>query len=94
MQLYAILRRHAWQAPEDLGAAAERAGKAGNEDLPNDVRWIRSYVLSERAGDFGTVCIYEAASAEALQQHARLASIPADEVIPVMNTVVVRPDPT
>jgi sporulation protein YlmC with PRC-barrel domain len=41
----------------------------------------------------GTVCIYEASSPEALIEHARRADLPADEIIAVADTVIVRPDP-
>jgi hypothetical protein len=41
----------------------------------------------------GTVCIYEAASPEAIRRHASLADLPVTEIIPVADTVVVRPDP-
>jgi sporulation protein YlmC with PRC-barrel domain len=61
--------------------------------MSDDVRWIRSYVLDEGAGTVGTVCIYEASSPEALIEHARRADLPADEIIAVADTVIVRPDP-
>ena len=93
MQLYAILRRSGWRSPEDLQEAAARSTKVGNEDMPDDVRWIRSYVLDEGAGTVGTVCIYEATSPEAIRKHASLADLPVDEIIGVADTVVVRPDP-
>jgi hypothetical protein len=57
------------------------------------VRWIRSYVLAEESGEVGTVCIYEADSPEAIRAHADAADLPVDEIIPVADTVVVRPDP-
>jgi hypothetical protein len=93
MQLYAILRRSGWRSAEDLGAAAQRSTRVGDEDMPDDVRWIRSYVLDEGAGTVGTVCIYEATSPEAIRKHASLADLPVDEIIAVADTVVVRPDP-
>jgi hypothetical protein len=58
-----------------------------------DVRWIRSYVLDEGGGRLGTVCVYEASSPEAIREHASRAKLPADEVIPIADTVIVRPDP-
>ena len=61
--------------------------------MPDDVRWIRSYVLDEGAGAVGTVCVYEATSPEAIRQHADLADLPVDEIIAVADTVIVRPDP-
>ena len=93
MQLYAILRREGWRSGAELEEAAARSTKVGNEDMPDEVRWIRSYVLDEGGGSVGTVCIYEATSPEALRKHANLADLPVDEVIAVLDTVIVRPDP-
>jgi hypothetical protein len=93
MELYAILRRSGWRSGAELEEAAARSTKVGNEDMPDDVRWIRSYVLDEGGGSVGTVCIYEASSPEAIQKHAQLADLPVDEIIKIADTVVVRPDP-
>ena len=93
MNMYAILRRGGWRSPEDLGAAAERSRQVGDEEMSDDIRWIRSYVLEEGGGSVGTVCIYQATSPEAIREHAQRADLPVDEIIPVVDTVVVRPDP-
>ena len=93
MDLYAILRRSGWRSGAELEQAAERSTKVANEQMPDDVRWIRSYVLEEDCGPVGTVCIYEATSPQAIREHARLAELPLDEVVPIADTVVVRPDP-
>ncbi len=93
MNTYAILRRGAWASPEELGEAAGRSRAVGDGEMANDIRWIRSYVLSEPDGRVGTVCIYEASSPEAIREHASRAQLAADEIIPVADTVVVRPDP-
>jgi hypothetical protein len=93
MNLYAILRRSGWKSAGDLEVAAGRSMKVGDEDMPDDIRWIRSYVLEEGAGTVGTVCIYQASSPEAIRKHAQLADLPVDEIIPIADTVVVRPDP-
>jgi sporulation protein YlmC with PRC-barrel domain len=93
MELYAILRRSGWRSPEELGEAAARSTKVGNEEMADDVRWIRSYVLQEGDGSVGTVCIYEATSPEAIREHASKADLPVDEIIAVADTVIVRPDP-
>jgi Protein of unknown function (DUF4242) len=92
METYVILRRSGWRDGEDLRVAAERSALEG-EKTPDEVRWIRSYVLAEEDGTLGTVCIYQASSPEAIFEHARRAELPADEIIPVADTVVVRPDP-
>ena len=44
-------------------------------------------------GALGTVCIYEASSEDAIRQHAAAADLPVSEIIPIADTVVVRPDP-
>jgi hypothetical protein len=93
MNLYAILRRSGWSSPEELQEAAARSTRVGNEEMPDEVRWIRSYVLEEGGGSVGTVCIYEATSPEAIRRHASLADLPVDEIIAVADTVVIRPDP-
>ncbi len=94
MNTYVILRRSGWKSPEDLQVAAERSGKVGDEEMSDDIRWIRSYVLEEGGGTVGTVCIYQATSPEAIREHASRADLPADEIIPVADTVMVRPDPS
>ena len=92
MQLYGIRRRNAWASAADLEAAAARSTEEGDKD-GSGVRWIRSYVLSEESGELGTFCVYEADSPEAIRAHADAAGLPADEIVPIADTVVVRPDP-
>src|SRR5881296_1897382 len=93
MQQYAILRRKGWRSVEDLQEAAARSSRVGDEEMSDDIRWIRSYVLEEGGGSVGTVCIYQATSPEAIRDHASRADLPVDEIIPVVDTVIVRPDP-
>lgn len=93
MNTYVILRRSGWRSPEDLQAAAARSTKVGEEEMSDDIRWIRSYVLEEDGGSVGTVCVYQASSPEAIREHASKADLPVDEIIPVADTVLVRPDP-
>jgi thiamine biosynthesis protein ThiC len=92
MKTYAITRRRGWQSAEELEEAAERSTAEGDK-MSGDVRWIRSYVLAEEDGSVGTVCIYQATSAEAVREHADAARLPADEIIEVADTVIVREDP-
>ena len=93
MKTYAILRRSGWQSAAELEEAAGRSTKVGNEDMPDEVRWIRSYVLEEGGSSVGTVCIYQATGEDAIRKHGELADLPVDEVIPIADTVIVRPDP-
>lgn len=93
MNTYVILRRSGWRSPDELELAAARSSKVGDEEMSDDIRWIRSYVLEEGEGSVGTVCIYQATSPEAIRDHADRADLPVDEIIPVADTVLVRPDP-
>lgn len=93
MQTYVILRRKGWKSGAELEEAAARSKQVGDEEMSDDIRWIRSYVLDEGSGPVGTVCIYQASSPDAIREHAQRADLPADEIIPVADTVVVRPDP-
>ena len=93
MKTFVILRRNGWRSAEELGEAAERSRQVGDEEMSDDIRWIRSYVLAEEGGSVGTVCIYQATSEQAIREHASRADLPADEIIEVADTVVVRPDP-
>ena len=92
MDTYVILRRSGWSSPAELQAAAERSTQVGNEEMSDDIRWIRSYVLDEGEG-LGTVCIYQATSPEKIREHADRADLPVTEIIEVADTVIVRPDP-
>jgi hypothetical protein len=92
MDLYVIVRRNGWPTPGDLEAAAARSTTEGDK-ADSGVRWIRSYVVSEESGGVGTFCIYEADSPEAIRAHADAADLPVDEIVPVADTVIVRPDP-
>jgi hypothetical protein len=94
MDTYVILRRNGWASPAELEEAAARSSRVGDEEMADDVRWIRSYVLEEGGGSVGTVCVYEATGPDAVREHARRAELPADEVVKVVDTVLVRPDPS
>jgi len=92
MNTYVILRRKFWNGAEDLEKSASISARVGSEEMSNDVKWIRSYVVKEE-GQLGTVCIYQGTSPEAIREHARRAGMPADEVIPIENLVVINEDP-
>ena len=92
MKLYAIRRRGGWDSAEGVQAAA-RSAQVGDEEMSDDIRWIRSYVVHEPDGSFGTVCIYRASSPKKIREHASRSDMPATEIFEVADTVVVRPDP-
>jgi hypothetical protein len=93
MDLYMIRRPSARANEAELEKTAEISARIGNEDMPDKVRWIRSYVVKESDGRLGTACIYEAVDQEALREHARCVGMPGDDILPIGATVVVRPDP-
>jgi hypothetical protein len=93
MDTYVILRRNGWASGADLEEAAAKSSQVGDEEMSDDIRWIRSYVIEEPGGGLGTVCIYQGSSEEKVREHADRAGLPADEVIKVADTVLVRPDP-
>jgi Protein of unknown function (DUF4242) len=92
MNLYAIRRRDFWGTPESLQETAAKSAQVG-EEMADDVRWIRSYVVQEDSGKLGTVCIYQGTSAEKVREQAERTGMPADEVTLVLDTVLVREDP-
>jgi hypothetical protein len=92
METYAILRRHGWQTPDELGAAGKRSGEVGAE-MADDIYWIRSYAIEEEDGTIGTVCIYMASSPEKIREHADRVGMPVTEIWPVGDTIVINPDP-
>ena len=65
----------------------------GDEEMSEDIRSIRSYVVQEEDGTLGTVCIYQASSEEKIREHASRAELPATEILAVADTVLVRLDP-
>ncbi len=93
MDTYAIRRKNAWGSAEEVQGVGGRSKEIGDSEFSSDVRWIRSYVLVEDDGTLGSVCIYQATSPEAIREHAHRVGMPADEIYPVADTVIIRPDP-
>jgi len=91
MDTYAIRRKNAWQSPEEI--PADRSKQVADDEFPSDIRWIRSYVIAEEDGTLGSLCIYQATSPEAIRKHAHRVGMPADEILNVADTVIIRPDP-
>ena len=92
MQTFVILRRGAWPTHGALEKSGETSARIGDEEMSDKVRWIRSYV-TEEDGKVGTVCIYQGVDEAAIREHADRAGMVAQAVIPVSDTLVVRPDP-
>jgi hypothetical protein len=93
MKMYAIRRRNAWGSAEELEGVGARSKEVADGEFPDDIRWIRTYVIAEADGTLGSVCIYEASDIDAVRKHAGRVGMPADEVDEIVDTVIVRPDP-
>lgn len=93
MNTYAIRRLKAWQSPAEVEQVAARSKAVADSDFPQDIRWIRSYVIAEADGSLGSICIYQASDPEAIRRHAQRVGMPADEILDVADLVVFRPDP-
>src|SRR5690606_8942319 len=93
MQTFFIRRRSNWKDANELSVTAGVSARVGNEEMPDRVRWIRSYVVREDDGRLGTVCIYQGTDEAAIREHAHRAGMSADEIVPIGDTVVVRDDP-
>jgi hypothetical protein len=42
MNTYVILRRSGWRSGDELGEAAARSSQVGDDEMSDDIRWIRS----------------------------------------------------
>jgi Nickel responsive protein SCO4226-like len=93
MNTYVIRRKLAWQSPAEVERVAARSKEVAESDFPDEIRWIRSYVIAEGDGTLGTACIYQASDPDAIRRHAQRVGMPADEIWDVADTVIIRPDP-
>lgn len=93
MQLYVIRRPAAWADLKELEAAGAKSARIGDEEMPDRVRWIRSYVVHEPDGRIGTYCIYQARDEDSIREHAARVGMPGNEFHRVATTVVIRDDP-
>ncbi|MGZ5917246.1 MAG: nickel-binding protein [Methyloceanibacter sp.] len=85
MDLYVIRRPSAWANVQELEAAGAKSARIGNDEMPNRVRWIRSYVVKESDGRIGTVCVYQARDPESIRacktrRHARRRDLSGPQV--------------
>jgi hypothetical protein len=90
--VYLVPRTRAWLSEEEVAAATDCL-PAVNDTLREDIRWIRSYVVSEDDGTYSAYCLYEATSPEVLRRHADAMRFPTDAIKPVTETIVAAPDP-
>lgn len=76
MALFIIEREFAEQL--ELSTEGTQQIKEVNEEI--GVEWLYSFL---RADGKKTYCLYEAANAEVLMEHARVLGIPADVIVEV-----------
>ena len=93
MKLYAIRRLNAWGSPAEVEQVGARSKQVADDEFQTDIRWIRSYVIAEEDGSLGSICIYQASSPEAIRKHAQRVGMPADQILDIADTVIIRPDP-
>ena len=82
MDTYVILRPQRLGRRAALEQAAAKSTQVGDEEMSDDIRWIRSYVIEEPDGGLGTVCIYQGSSEEKVREHAERAGLPPTSSVP------------
>ena len=67
MQTFFIRRKSNWKDTSELSTTAGVSARVGNEEMPDKIRWICSYVVREDDGRLGTVCIYQGTDEAAIR---------------------------
>jgi hypothetical protein len=91
MDLCMIRRQDGWKTGEEPEVVAKRSTEVAESDFPDDIRWIRS--CGEREGRAARHRLHLPSIERAVRDHAAGVGMPADEVPPIVDTVIVRPDP-
>ncbi|MBS1133201.1 MAG: hypothetical protein H6R02_342 [Burkholderiaceae bacterium] len=91
MQTYVVRRSNIAATAAELDAALTRLRSFEEKPHSLNARWIRSYALREADGRFGLACVFQSDSVQTLKRHAELTRAPAQEILPVATTVLVRP---
>ncbi|WP_395157033.1 DUF4242 domain-containing protein [Ilumatobacter sp.] len=88
MQSYLIERNFGHITPEQLAAGGSKSKQCAVEDFADTIVWKQSHAVDTTDG-LVTYCLYEAASEEAIREHAAAAGLPCDKISAVQ---VVGPD--
>jgi Protein of unknown function (DUF4242) len=86
MPTYVIRRPAIAASAAELDAALTRLRCFEDTPAAARARWIHSCALREPDGRFGLLCVFEADSVQALEQHAASTGLPAREILPVAAT--------
>lgn len=93
MPTYLIFHRGAWETEAEVDDAFAFAARVEDEEMNNQISSLRYYVIEEEDGTLGAVCSVQAEDEDVARDHAQRSELPADEVVPVLDTVIVRDDP-
>lgn len=88
--VHLVRRRGCWAGPDEVDAVLTAAREAADRRRPRETCWLSSHVVQEPDGRLGSLCLYQAIDAAALQAHAVEAGLPADEITPVFGRILVR----
>ena len=86
-----VRRRRGWPNALEYAQSLADAGLiAADARLARRLSWLHSYTVREDDGSLGSFCLYQAADASALVDHAERAGLPATEITPVLGRIVFR----
>ncbi len=93
MQTYLILQRGAWETEAEVDDAFALSARIEDEEMQDRLKAIRYYVIEEEDGTLGAMFVVQADDEDVALEHAQKAEMQADEVVPVVDTVIIRDDP-
>jgi len=91
MQTYVVRRPSVAANAAELVAALTRLRSFEEKPHSLNARWLHSYALREAEGRLGLACVLQSDSVQTLKRHAGLTKAPAQEILPVAATVLMRP---
>ena len=93
MDLYVILRRNGWSPGDELQEAAGALERVGDGEMPEE-RSLDPQLRARRERGRARHRMHLRGGEPRSDSQARgAADLPADEIIPIADTVFVRPDP-
>lgn len=86
--VYLVRRRAFCRSAAEVDRQMAGLPRIAAQAMARELSWLRTYLVAEDDGTYGTVCLYQAIHGEALREHARRAALPVDEVTAVIGRVV------